>query len=36
VADEKLPAALGHDVSQQSTHVPEIKPTQTITPQLSE
>ncbi|MGA9041082.1 MAG: MobF family relaxase [Terriglobales bacterium] len=31
---EKLPAALGHDVSQQSAHVPEIKPNQTIAPQL--
>jgi conjugative relaxase-like TrwC/TraI family protein len=30
---EKLPAALGHDVSQQSAHVPEIKPNQTIAPQ---
>jgi len=30
---EKLPAALGHDVSQQSVHVPEIKPNQTIAPQ---
>ncbi|MGB9205325.1 MAG: MobF family relaxase, partial [Terriglobales bacterium] len=30
---EKLPAALGHDVSQQSAHVPEIKPKQTIVPQ---
>jgi conjugative relaxase-like TrwC/TraI family protein len=30
---EKLPAALGHEVSQQSAHVPEIKPNQTIAPQ---
>ena len=30
---EKLPAALGHDVSQQSAHVPEIKPDQAIAPQ---
>ena len=30
---EKLPAALGHDVSQQSAHGPEIKPNQTIAPQ---
>jgi ATP-dependent exoDNAse (exonuclease V) alpha subunit len=30
---EKLPAALGHDVSQQSAHVPEIKPNQTIAAQ---
>jgi ATP-dependent exoDNAse (exonuclease V) alpha subunit len=30
---EKLPAVLGHDVSQQSAHVPEIKPNQTIAPQ---
>jgi ATP-dependent exoDNAse (exonuclease V) alpha subunit len=30
---EKLPAALGHDVSRQSAHVPEIKPNQTIAPQ---
>src|SRR5271157_2713012 len=30
---ERLPAALGHDVSQQSAHVPEIKPNQTIAPQ---
>ena len=30
---EQLPATLGHDVSQQSTHVPEIKPNQTIAPQ---
>jgi conjugative relaxase-like TrwC/TraI family protein len=30
---EKLPAALGHDVSQQSAHAPEIKPNQTIAPQ---
>src|SRR5260370_31680864 len=30
---EKLPAALGHDVSQQSAHLPEIKPNQTIAPQ---
>ena len=29
----KLPAALGHNVSQQSAHVPDIKPTQTIAPQ---
>jgi len=25
VAEEKLPAALGHDVSQSSAHVPEVK-----------
>ncbi|MGA7631536.1 MAG: hypothetical protein WCB11_12260 [Terriglobales bacterium] len=31
---EKLPAALGHDVSRQSAHVPEIKPNQTIVPRL--
>jgi hypothetical protein len=30
---EKLPAALGHDVSHQSAHGPEIKPNQTISPQ---
>jgi conjugative relaxase-like TrwC/TraI family protein len=30
---EKLPAALGHNVSQQSAHAPEIKPNQTIAPQ---
>jgi hypothetical protein len=30
---ERLPAALGHDSSQQSAHVPEIKPNQTIVPQ---
>jgi conjugative relaxase-like TrwC/TraI family protein len=30
---EKLPAALGHDVSQQSAHVPEINPNQTIASQ---
>jgi hypothetical protein len=30
---EKLPAVLGHDVSQHSAHVPEIKPDQTIAPQ---
>jgi ATP-dependent exoDNAse (exonuclease V) alpha subunit len=30
---EKLPAALGHDVSQQSAHVTEIEPNQTIAPQ---
>ena len=30
---EKLPAALGHDVSKQSAHVPEITPNQTIAPQ---
>jgi ATP-dependent exoDNAse (exonuclease V) alpha subunit len=30
---EKLPAALGHDVSQQSAHVPEIKPNQTTAPE---
>jgi ATP-dependent exoDNAse (exonuclease V) alpha subunit len=29
---EKLPAALAHDVSQQSAHAPEIKPNQTIVP----
>ena len=30
---EKLPAALGHEVSRESAHVPEHKPEQTITPQ---
>jgi conjugative relaxase-like TrwC/TraI family protein len=30
---ERLPAALGHDVSRQSAHVPEIRPNQTIAPQ---
>jgi len=30
---EKLPAALGHAVSEQSAHVPEIKSNQTIAPQ---
>jgi ATP-dependent exoDNAse (exonuclease V) alpha subunit len=30
---EKLPTALGRDVSRQSAHVPEIKPNQTIAPQ---
>ena len=30
---EKLPAALGHEVSQQSAHAPEIKPEQSIAPQ---
>jgi ATP-dependent exoDNAse (exonuclease V) alpha subunit len=30
---EKLPAALGHDVSKQNANVPEIKPEQTIAPQ---
>src|SRR5271168_3400870 len=30
---EKLPAALGLDVSQQTAHVPEIKPNQTLAPQ---
>ena len=30
---EKLPAALGHDVSEQSAHVPEIKTDQPISPQ---
>src|SRR5271156_147202 len=30
---EKLPLALGHDVSHQSAQVPEIKPNQTIAPQ---
>jgi flagellar biosynthesis GTPase FlhF len=33
---EKLPAALGHDVSHQSAHVPEIKPEQSIQPQQRE
>jgi ATP-dependent exoDNAse (exonuclease V) alpha subunit len=33
---EKLPAALGHDVSHQSAHVPEIKPEQSIQPQQPE
>jgi ATP-dependent exoDNAse (exonuclease V) alpha subunit len=30
---EKLPPALGHDVSQRSAHVPEIKTSQTLVPQ---
>jgi len=30
---EKLPAALGHDVSHESAHVPEHKPEQAVTPQ---
>jgi hypothetical protein len=30
---EKLPAALGHDVSHKSAHVPEHKPEQSIMPQ---
>jgi ATP-dependent exoDNAse (exonuclease V) alpha subunit len=30
---EKLPTALGHDLSKQSAHVPEISPEQTIAPQ---
>ena len=30
---EKLGAALGHDVSHQSAHVPEIKPNQSIASQ---
>jgi hypothetical protein len=30
---EKLPAALGHNVSLQSAHAPEIKPNHTIAPQ---
>jgi hypothetical protein len=30
---EKLPEALGHDVSRQSAHMPAMKPDQTITPQ---
>ena len=30
---EKLPAALSHDASKQSAHVPEINPEQTIAPQ---
>ena len=30
---EKLPTALSHDVSQQSAHVPEMKPNQAIAPQ---
>jgi conjugative relaxase-like TrwC/TraI family protein len=29
---EKLPEALGHDVSQESAHVPTVKPEQAITP----
>ncbi|MEO8735991.1 MAG: AAA family ATPase, partial [Edaphobacter sp.] len=33
---EKLPAALGHDVSHQSAHVPEIKAQQSIQPQQQE
>jgi conjugative relaxase-like TrwC/TraI family protein len=33
---EKLPSALGHDVSHQSAHVPEIKPEQSIQPQQPE
>jgi hypothetical protein len=30
---EQLPAVLGHDVSRQSAHVPDIKPSHTIAPQ---
>jgi hypothetical protein len=30
---EKLPAALGHDVSHESAHVPEMKQEQVVTPQ---
>ncbi|MEO6803636.1 MAG: hypothetical protein ABI197_10395 [Granulicella sp.] len=30
---EKLPAALGHDVSHQSAHTPAIQPAPSITPQ---
>ena len=30
---EKLPQALGHDVSRQSAHVPDINPEQALTPQ---
>ena len=30
---EKLPAALGHEVSRESAHVPEHKPEQSIAPQ---
>jgi ATP-dependent exoDNAse (exonuclease V) alpha subunit len=33
---EKLPEALGHDVSHESAHVPTMKPEQTITPQQNE
>jgi hypothetical protein len=33
---EKLPAALGHDVSHESAHVPEHKPEQSIMPQRQE
>ncbi len=33
---EKLPKALGHDVSHQSAHVPEIKPERSIQPQQRE
>ncbi len=30
---EKLPAALGHDISRQSAYMPEINSEQTMTPQ---
>ena len=33
---EKLPEALGHDVSHESAHTPTIKPEQSITPQHPE
>jgi ATP-dependent exoDNAse (exonuclease V) alpha subunit len=31
---QKLPAALGHDVSHESAHVPEIAPAQSIQPKI--
>jgi hypothetical protein len=31
---EKLPAALGHEISQQSAHTPDRTPEQSIAPQL--
>jgi hypothetical protein len=31
---EKLPATLGHDISQQSAHVPEIAPARSIQPEI--
>jgi hypothetical protein len=33
---EKLPEALGHDVSQESVHVPTMKPEQSIKPPQQE
>ena len=33
---EKLPEALGHDVSHESAHTPATKPEQSITPQQHE